>query len=146
MVHASVLLRESIDGLHFQFGDVFVDCTLGNGGHSLEVFKRFGDKVKIIGLDVDAAAITRSTARLEAEGCTIRTVTMSFRHLDKALDSLRIQSVDKILMDLGLSSNQLEESGRGFSFQKDEKLSMTFAEAPEERALTAEVIVNFSSF
>ncbi len=141
MVHASVLLHESIDGLAIEPDEVFVDCTLGNGGHSLEVFKRFGTQVKIVGLDIDSAAIARATARLASDGCHIATVTASFRHIDQALDSLGISKADRILMDLGLSSNQLEESGKGFTFQKDEPLLMTFGEA-DSGGLTAERIVN----
>lgn len=141
MTHISVLLKESIDGLALVSGDVFVDCTLGNGGHSLEVFRRFGTQVKIVGLDIDSAAIARATSRLASEGGSIAAVTTSFRNIDQALDGLGIPAADKILMDLGLSSNQLEESGRGFSFQKDEPLLMTFSENAKS-GLTAEMIVN----
>jgi 16S rRNA (cytosine1402-N4)-methyltransferase len=142
MIHASVLLHESIEGLDIHEGDIFLDCTLGNGGHSREVFRRYGTSVKLVGLDIDSVAIARSVARLASDGCEITAVTSSFRHLDTALDSLGIPAVDRILMDLGLSSNQLEESGRGFTFQKDEPLLMTFSAEPGEGSLSAHDIVN----
>jgi 16S rRNA (cytosine1402-N4)-methyltransferase len=151
MTHASVLLQESIEGLDIRAGDVFLDCTLGGGGHSLEVCKRFGKSVKMVGLDADSVAIARSAKRLTECGCEIDAVCANFRNLDSALDGLGIGNVDKILMDLGLSSNQFEESARGFSFKKDEphpdgsrgeSLLMTFEADPAEGMLTAQTIVN----
>ncbi len=142
MVHKSVLLQQAIDGLDIHTGDTFLDCTLGNGGHTEAVCKKFGKGVKVIGLDLDLDAIERSKVRLFKTDCDTVFVQSSFKELDKALDSIGIEKVDRILFDLGLSSNQFEESGRGFSFQKDEPLLMTFKKDLTEDDLTAREIVN----
>ena len=140
MIHKTVLLHEAIDGLDIKEGDVFVDGTLGNGGHTEEVCKRFGNTVVMIGIDLDPDAIARSQARLSQY--TVTYVQGSFRNLDTLLDSVNVQKVNKILLDIGLSSNQFEESGRGFSFQKDEPLIMSFKRELTEEDLTAREIVN----
>lgn len=140
MTHTSVLLQESINGLDIQPGDVFVDCTLGNGGHTEEVARRFGEKVRIIGIDMDQDALDRSQERLGRSGAKADFVQGNFRNINSLLSALGITSANRILFDLGLSSNQLEESGRGFSFQKDEPLIMTFAKGNAE--ITASVVVN----
>jgi len=142
MVHKSVLLHESIDNLNIQKGDIFVDGTLGNGGHSMEVANRFGDTVVMIGIDLDPKAISRTKQRLAGTKADIRYSENSFRNMDKVFDSLGVAQVNKILLDIGLSSNQFEESGRGFSFQKNEPLIMSFKEDLNESDLTAKEIVN----
>jgi 16S rRNA (cytosine1402-N4)-methyltransferase len=142
MVHKTVLLQEAIDGLDIQKGDIFVDGTLGGGGHSEEVCKRFGDAVVMIGIDLDPDAIARATARLSPMQCKLTTLQGSFRNLDVLLDSAKVGQVNKILLDIGLSSNQFEDSGRGFSFQKDEPLIMSFKKDLKETDLTAREIVN----
>jgi 16S rRNA (cytosine1402-N4)-methyltransferase len=140
--HITVLLQEAILGLEIQPGDIVVDGTLGSGGHTLEIVKRFGSKVKIIGFDLDLEAIERSKKRLAGEKADVTFVQDNFRNLSAVLDSLSIPKVNKILLDIGISSNQLEESGRGFSFSKDEPLQMTFKKDPTEEDTTAYTIVN----
>jgi 16S rRNA (cytosine1402-N4)-methyltransferase len=142
MIHKSVLLQESIDGLDIKAGDVFVDGTLGGGGHSEEVCKRFGGTVVMIGIDLDPEAHSRATARLAQYNCPIRHIQGSFRNIDTLLCTPGVSKVDKILLDIGLSSNQFEDSGRGFSFQKDESLIMSFKKDLTETDLTAREIVN----
>ncbi|HEY4505181.1 MAG TPA: 16S rRNA (cytosine(1402)-N(4))-methyltransferase RsmH [Candidatus Paceibacterota bacterium] len=142
MLHKTVLLQEAIDGLEIQPGDVFVDGTLGGGGHTLEVVKRFGDSVKIIGIDLDTEAVERTRQRLFGIKCNISYAQESFRNIDKVLSSVGLSKVDKILLDIGLSSNQFEDSGRGFSFQRDESLIMSFKKDLTESDLTAREIVN----
>lgn len=142
MIHKTVLLKEAIDGLEIKKGEIFVDGTLGGGGHSEEVCKRFGDSVVMIGIDLDPDAIARTQARLSSYKCNIRFALGSFRNIDTILDSLGVAQVDKILLDIGLSSNQFEDSGRGFSFQKDEPLIMSFKKDLTEGDLTAREIVN----
>jgi len=139
MTHIPVLLHESIDGLNLKESDIFVDGTVGGGGHIEEVVKRFGDKVKIIGIDLDAAAISRAKARIASLPSDINFFQESFRNIDVVLKDMKVNA---ILLDIGLSSNQFEESGRGFSFQKDEPLLMTFKEDVAEDDLTARDIVN----
>ena len=141
-MHIPVLLHEAIDGLEIKTGDVFVDGTLGGGGHSEEVCKRFGDSVVMIGIDLDPDALSRTTLRLAPYKCNFRAVQGSFRNIDTILLSLGVTRADKILLDVGLSSNQFEDSGRGFSFQKDEPLIMSFKKGITPEDLTAREIVN----
>ncbi len=148
MIHTSVLLQEAIDGLAIKSGDIVVDGTLGGGGHLEEVCKRFGNTVVMIGIDLDPDALERASKRLASYKCDIRYMQGSFRNLDTILDSLGVAQVNRILLDIGLSSNQFEDSGRGFSFQKDEPLIMSFKkdlteDLPAQAGdLTAREIVN----
>ncbi|MBK5215213.1 MAG: 16S rRNA (cytosine(1402)-N(4))-methyltransferase RsmH [Candidatus Pacebacteria bacterium] len=142
MKHISVLLNESIDGLNIKSDDVIVDGTLGGGGHTLEIIHRFGSKVKIICLDLDSDAIARSKKLIDETESNVAYVNIGFQDIDKALDGLGVKSVDKILLDLGLSSFQLEEGNRGFSFSKDEPLLMTMNKSPQSDDVTAYGIVN----
>ena len=141
-MHIPVLLQQAVDGLNIKKGDIFVDGTLGGGGHSLEVCRRFGDSVQIIGVDLDIDAIERSKERLSPLKCNIRYAEGSFRNIDTILSSLGVARVDKILLDIGLSSLQFDSSGRGFSFQKDEPLIMSFKKDATEKDLTAKEILN----
>lgn len=142
MKHISVLLDESIDGLNIKSGDTIIDGTLGGGGHTLEIIKRFGKKVKIICFDLDKDAISRSKKIINEKDSNVTFETIGFQNIDKALDDLKISKVDRILLDLGLSSFQLEVAGRGFSFLKNEPLLMTMKKNPGEGDLTAFEIVN----
>ncbi|HRH26845.1 MAG TPA: 16S rRNA (cytosine(1402)-N(4))-methyltransferase RsmH [Parcubacteria group bacterium] len=142
MIHKTVLLHEAIDGLEIKNGDIFVDGTLGGGGHFEEVAKRFGDSVVMIGIDLDPDAIIRTKERLLSYKTNSQYVQDSFRNISKILESINIEKVDKILLDIGLSSNQFEESGRGFSFQRDEPLLMSFKKYLDKNDLTAREIVN----
>jgi len=141
MVHESVLLHEAIDGLEIADGDTVVDATLGNGGHS-EAILSTGMDVKVIAIDLDLDAIARSKVRLAPFAGKITFVNDSFKNISQVLKDLEVEKVSGILFDFGLSSNQLEESGRGFSFQRDEPLLMTFRKDAEGTHLTARDIVN----
>ena len=142
MTHIPVLRDESIDGLAIQSGDIIVDGTLGGGGHTFEIVRRFGSGVKVIGLDFDADAIDRAKSLIgELPHDTIFR-TIGFQDMEKVLDDLNLAHVDRILLDLGLSSFQLEIAGRGFSFLKDEPLLMTMKKDPTDSDLTARDIVN----
>src|ERR1700733_9918682 len=112
MQHKTVLSKEAIDGLEIKTGDVFVDGTLGGGGHLEEVARRFGGAAVCIGIDLDPEAIERATVRLESFKIPIRFVQGNFRNIDTLLKDLGVSKVDKILFDIGLSSNQFEDSGR----------------------------------
>jgi len=140
-VHVSVLLDEIIEGLDIHDGDVILDGTLGSGGHSFEIAKRF-PKVKIIGLDLDGDALRRSEELLKSINADFIPIKSNYRDLDQVLRRLNLASVDRILLDIGLSSNQFEESGRGFSFQKDEPLLMSFKDENEPDDLIAAEIIN----
>lgn len=142
MKHISVLLAESINGLNIKSGSTIVDGTLGGGGHTLEIIKRFGKNVKIICFDLDKDAISRSKKIIDETDSNVIFKTEGFQKIDEVLDSLKINKVDEILLDLGLSSFQLEEGGRGFSFLRNEPLLMTMKKDPEGDDLTAYEIVN----
>lgn len=140
--HISVLLHEAIEGLVFQEGDRVFEGTVGLGGHSEEILKRIGARGVYIGTDEDAQALEKAKVRLASYPAKKVFVEGNFRNLDDVLDETGSPSVDKILLDIGLSNLQLEGSGRGFSFKRDEPLLMTFKIAPKEGDLTAHEIVN----
>ncbi|MDQ3014539.1 MAG: 16S rRNA (cytosine(1402)-N(4))-methyltransferase RsmH [bacterium] len=140
--HTSVLLQTSINSLDLQPRDIYVDGTLGSGGHTEEVLKRFKNTVHIIGIDQDEEALKRAETRFSTHDGNFTLVNNNFRNLDSVLDELHVPQVNKILLDIGLSSNQFEESERGFSFQKDEPLLMTFKKNISEGDLTAATILN----
>ena len=141
-IHKSVLLNEAIVGLNLKSGDIFFDGTLGGGGHSRKVCELFGKSVKIIGVDRDSEAVQKAKNKFKDLDCDFSFQTDSFRNIDKVLDNLNIKSVNGILLDLGLSSDQIEESVRGFSFKKDEPLIMTFSSESDEEGVTAKTIIN----
>jgi 16S rRNA (cytosine1402-N4)-methyltransferase len=141
-MHTTVLLKETIDALALEPGETVVDCTLGAGGHTEEICRRFGDEVKIIGLDLDEDAILRSEKRLADMDCDTSFHLSNFRDFEKVLGDLDISEVDGFLLDLGFSSYQIDDSGRGFTFKKDEPLTMTLKKDITESDVTAEMIVN----
>jgi 16S rRNA (cytosine1402-N4)-methyltransferase len=144
-VHLTVLLHESIDGLDIRPGDIYLDGTLGGGGHALLALEKTQGKLTVIGLDRDADALARSREALMKQSTPSSKLILkeaNYRDLDKVLDDEGIPKVNRIMLDLGLSSDQFEVSRRGFSFQKDEPLVMTFAKDTEEGNLTAAYIVN----
>ncbi|MFA6514824.1 MAG: 16S rRNA (cytosine(1402)-N(4))-methyltransferase RsmH [Candidatus Paceibacterota bacterium] len=142
MKHIPVLLNESIDGLCIKPGYVIVDGTLGAGGHTLEIIRRFGKTVKIICLDLDSDAVARAKKLIEETDGDVIYKTEGFQNIDKILNELKIEKVNGILLDLGISSFQLEEGERGFTFTKDEPLLMTLKRNPGGNDITAYSIVN----
>lgn len=141
-MHQTVLLKEAIDGLSLEEGDIVIDCTVGAGGHSEEICRQFGKKVRIVALDLDSDALDRSENRLSGMDCDITFHLANFRDFEKALKETDISKVDGFLLDLGFSSYQLEDSGRGISFQKEEPLTMTLKKEVSESDITASMIVN----
>ena len=144
-MHIPVLLKEVSENLKIPEGGTLVDCTLGGGGHSLEIAK-ISKNILVIGLDVDSKAIERTKKKVEASSGKFVFRKTNFRNLDKVLDNEKIGLVDGILLDLGFSSDQIDtpegEIGRGFSFNKNEPLQMTLSDEITEQTLTARDIVN----
>jgi 16S rRNA (cytosine1402-N4)-methyltransferase len=136
-IHKTVLLNETIEGLNLKSNSVVLDCTFGGGGHSAEICKRY-PKVKIIAFDQDKSAFEKAKDKFKSLDCEINFVNANFKDLDKFVS----KGVDGIIFDLGLSSDQLENSGRGFSFMKMEPLFMTMKENPSPEDVTAFDVVN----
>ena len=142
MSHIPVLLNETIDGLKLKQGDTVFDATLGDGGHAAEICERIGREGTLIGVDLDEGAVRRAKEKTTACTATTHFTKENFRNLDAVLQKEGIAKIDKALFDLGMSSVEIETSGRGFSFRRDEPLLMTFDSDPNYGVLTAERIVN----
>ncbi len=136
--HVSVLLNEAVEGLNVRPGGIYLDGTLGGAGHSAEIAKRLGTGT-LIGVDRDPKALAAAGERLAPWAGRVKLVHGNFRELETILDSLGIPAVDGVLLDLGVSSPQLDEASRGFSYMADAPLDMRMN--PED-ALTAWEIVN----
>lgn len=126
-VHTPVLLHEVVEGLALRKGMTVVDCTVNAAGHTVAIAEELGLTGTIVGIDADPQAISRARERVGPLPCKVHLSNGNFRDLASILDSLGIKTVNAVLFDLGLSSDQLESSGRGFSFQGDEPLSMNFS-------------------
>jgi 16S rRNA (cytosine1402-N4)-methyltransferase len=142
MVHETVLLKETVDGLNLKVGDTVFDGTLGGGGHSAYVAEKFGQAVKIIAVDRDSEALKRAEKRLKALDANFSLTLSDYRNVDQILNIQKVEKVQGIILDLGLSSNQLDESGRGFSFKNNEPLLMTFVSPDDKPIITASNVVN----
>ena len=114
MKHVSVLLNECIEGLNIKEDGIYVDGTLGRGGHSAEILKRL-PKGQLICFDKDAAAIEESRERLLAIGTNVTLIHNGFKHLKEELERYQISGIDGLPLDLGVSSPQFDEAKRGFS-------------------------------
>lgn len=128
-VHKSVLLKETIDALDIRDGDVVLDATVGGGGHTSALLA--SASIRLIGLDADSEAIARVAPRIAKYKAKATLAQSNFRVVGSVLAKLGVESIDKALFDLGLSSDELELSGRGFSLKKDEPLSMAFDASQE---------------
>lgn len=146
-MHIPVLLHESIEGLAIKKGGVYVDCTTNRGGHSIEIAKLLGKDGALICVDLDQEALIEAEKKLRElqNAPTLHFIHSNFRHIKSILESLNISSIDGVIADLGLSSQELDDSGRGFSFLRDEPLQMTFDAHPTDDMTTAYDIVNFWS-
>lgn len=137
--HTTVLLKETIQGLNLPDRPTVLDCTFGGGGHSLEICKNFPG-AKLVGIDQDRSVFERVKEKFVASDCNLAFITANFREIKSM--SFPNGSIDGVIFDLGLSSDQLESSGRGFSFIGTEPLLMTMKENPSPEDLTAREIVN----
>ena len=137
--HVSVLLQETVDGLNVKPDGIYVDGTLGGGGHSYEVCTRLGAKGSIIGIDQDEAAIEAASIRLKDFGEKVTIVRSNYCDMKSRLHELGIDKVDGIMLDLGVSSYQLDTADRGFSYREDAPLDMRM---DRRQKMTARDIVN----
>jgi len=140
--HIPIMLDEVIEGLDIKPDGIYVDGTLGGGGHSYEIAKRLVSGGRLIGIDQDEAAIKAAGARLSGFGDRVTIVRSNYAQMVSVLQSLGIEQVDGILLDLGVSSHQLDNAERGFSYMEDAPLDMRMDRRQEK---TAGDIVNFYS-
>ncbi len=136
--HISVLLNESIDGLNINPDGIYVDATAGGAGHSLEIAKRLKSG-RLIAIDRDPTAVAVATERLKGFNATV--VQSNYSDIDEVLKSLDIKGVDGVLLDLGVSSHQLDTSDRGFSYHVDAPLDMRMS---QEGASAKDLVNTFS--
>ena len=122
-MHISVLLKESIDSLNIKEDGIYVDCTLGYAGHSSEILRRI-KRGHLFAFDQDQTAINSSNEKLSQIGSNYTIIKSNFVNLKEKLQELNVTEVDGILFDLGVSSPQLDEQVRGFSYHQDAKLDM----------------------
>lgn len=137
--HITVLLNETIDGLNIKDDGIYVDGTLGGGGHSLEICKRLGQNGRLIGIDQDDAAIEAGSKRLNEYKKIVSIHKSNYSNMRNVLKQEGILGVDGILLDLGVSSHQLDVRERGFSYMGDAPLDMRMDRSKE---VTAKDIVN----
>lgn len=122
--HKSILLNECMEGLSIKPDGVYVDGTLGGGGHSFHILERLNEKGRLIGIDQDEDAIEAATKRLAQFEKQVTIVRDNYEHFQAILSALSIPEVDGILLDLGVSSYQFDEADRGFSYRFDAPLDM----------------------
>lgn len=137
--HKSVLLEESIESLCIRPDGIYVDGTLGGGGHSYEICKRLSKKGRLIGIDQDEAAIKAAAGRLGEFKDRVTIVRSNYCDMRRVLGELGITSVDGVILDLGVSSYQLDEASRGFTYREDVPLDMRM---DQRQTMTARDIVN----
>ena len=137
--HKSVLLDESIEALNIKPDGIYVDGTLGGGGHSYEICRRLSEKGRLIGIDQDADAIAAATRRLGEFKDRVMIVRSNYCDVRRELGKLGITSVDGVILDLGVSSYQLDTAERGFTYREDAPLDMRM---DQRQSLTAKDIVN----
>ena len=123
--HRPVLLNETLTAMNIRPDGVYLDGTAGGGGHSFAIASQL-DGGRLIALDQDPDAIAQATARLQGLPATV--IRENFRHLDRALDSVGVERVDGILLDIGVSSHQLDEPSRGFSYHHEAPLDMRMSQ------------------
>lgn len=142
--HKSVLLKETVDSLNIKPDGIYVDGTLGGGGHALEVCKHLGTEGRLIGIDQDADAIKAATERLSEFKDKVTIVRSNYENISEILKDLEIDKVDGIYLDLGVSSYQLDTADRGFTYREDAPLDMRMDQRTQETA--ADIVNNYSEF
>lgn len=136
--HIPVLAKETIENLNINPDGIYLDLTLGKGGHSKMILERLSDKGRLIAIDQDKEAIEAAKENLR-DFSNVSFVNSNFENFEKALEDLGLDLIDGALMDIGVSSYQIDNADRGFSYMKDGPLDMRMN---QDNELTAEVIVN----
>ena len=136
--HKSVMLNECIEGLNIKKDGIYVDGTMGGAGHSKEIVKKLSNNGKLIGIDRDIDALNVARERLK-DFPNVIYVKDNHDNIKEILENLGIEKVDGILLDLGVSSYQLDEKDRGFSYMQDAPLDMRM---DQSQYLTADIVVN----
>lgn len=140
--HTSVLLNETIEGLNIKPDGIYVDGTLGGGGHAGKIAEKLSESGRLIGIDQDEAAILTAGERLKEFGDKVTIVRSNYRNTKNILKTLNIEKIDGMILDLGVSSYQLDTQERGFSYRYDAPLDMRM---DLRQTLTARDIVNYYS-
>ena len=136
--HTSVLLEETIDGLNIKPDGIYVDGTVGAGGHSKEILKRLTSG-KLICIDQDDEALNVAKENLKEYLGKVKFIKKNFSQVGEVLEELNIEKIDGMILDLGVSSHQIDTAVRGFSYMKDGKLDMRM---DKEKSLSAKKIIN----
>src|SRR3990167_10054519 len=147
--HLPVMVEEAVEFLAVKRGRVYVDGTLGGGGHTATVLRKSQiqnpkSKIKIIGIDQDIEAIKFAKKRLKKYASNLIFVHNNFKNLDDILDQLKISKVDGILLDLGVSSHQIDELSRGFSFKEGADVKLDMRMDPNQKFSAVEVVNDYS--
>ncbi len=139
--HVSVMLEECLDGLNLKDDGIYVDGTIGGAGHSKEILKRTRN-AKLIGIDRDTEALNESKNKLAPYLSRVTLVHDNFKNIKQILENLNVDKIDGMLVDLGVSSYQLDNADRGFSFRFDAKLDMRMNQ--EQKLSAYDVVNNYS--
>ena len=137
--HVSVMPEEILSALNVKVGGIYLDCTLGGGGHSRRIGEKIGREGLLIGIDRDENALTAAEKNLSNLDCRVELVRGNFSELEKILDDLDVQEIDGAIFDLGVSSHQIDTAERGFSYMKDAPLDMRM---DRRQSLTAFEVLN----
>lgn len=140
--HKSVLLEETVNSLNIIPEGIYVDGTLGGGGHAWEVCRRLGENGRLIGIDQDADAIRAATDRLSSYEDKVTIVRSNYEHIEEVLRTLNIEKVNGIYLDLGVSSYQLDTASRGFTYREDAPLDMRMDQRNMQTA--ADIVATYS--
>lgn len=143
--HKSVLLEETIENLNVRPDGIYVDGTLGGGGHSYEILKRL-ENGRLIGIDQDADAVKAAGERLGEFKDRVTIVRSNYCEMDRILDELGIDKVDGILLDLGVSSYQLDTADRGFSYREDEDARLDMRMDQRQETTAADIVNTYSEY
>ena len=139
IIHKPVLLYEAVENLCIKKGEIIIDCTVGEGGHSIEFLKRIGPEGYLVGIDLDLSVLKKAEERLSTVSTNFKLVRGNFKDISNIIIEIGLGKVDKVFADLGMSSFQLSEGDFGFSFKEDGPLDMRM---DKDVKLTAEDIIN----